>query len=283
MELGIFARTFPDIGAAESLEAVRLAGFTTAQFNFACVGMPSMPDRIDEEILARIRAASLASGVSIAAISGTYNMAHPDAAVRQKGMARLGAMIESAHAMGTRLVTLCTGSRDPHDQWKFHADNTTPEAWRDLLGEMELAVTLAEQHGVDLGVEPELANVVASAGDAVRLIEALKSERIKIVMDPANLFERGSSGERRDIIERAVAMLAGRITMAHAKDRTEDGGFIAAGSGVIDFRHFVATLRSNGFTGPLVTHGLAADEAPAVAAFLRGVLDEQGLGVHDDD
>jgi sugar phosphate isomerase/epimerase len=283
MELGIFAKTFPDIGAAESLEAVRQAGFTTAQFNLACVGLPTMPDRINEDIVARIRAASLASGVSIAAISGTYNMAHPDAAVRQKGMARLRVLIESAHAMRTRMVTLCTGSRDPYDQWNFHADNTTPEAWRDLLGEMELAVTLAEQHDVDLGVEPELANVVASAEDAVRLIETLRSERIKIVVDPANLFERGPSGERRETIERAVAMLAGRITMAHAKDRAEDGRFVAAGTGVIDFRHFVATLKSNGFKGPLVTHGLAADEAPAVAAFLRGVLGEQGLLGQDND
>ena len=62
--------------------------------------------------------------------------------------------------------------------------------------------------------------------------------------------------------------------MAHAKDRAADGGFVAAGRGVIDFVHFVETLRGAGFDGPLVTHGLSAAEAPDVAAFLSDILDE---------
>jgi sugar phosphate isomerase/epimerase len=279
MELGIFAKTFPDLGARSSLAAVRRAGFSTAQFNLACLGLPSMPDTIGEAIAAQIAEASRTSGVSIAAISGTYNMVHPDPTVRTKGMARLTTMIESAHAMGTRLVTLCTGSRDPDDQWHHHPENSSAGAWHDLLHEMEQAIALAEQHDVDLGIEPELANVVASAADALHLIDTLKSRRIKIVLDPANLYESGPARERRDTIERAVDALADRIVMAHAKDRTEDGGFTAAGSGVIDFSHFVATLCRNGFDGPLVTHGLAASEAAAVAAFLRGVLAEQGVAI----
>ena len=47
-------------------------------------------------------------------------------------------------------------------------------------------------------------------------------------------------------------MLGDRIVMAHAKDRRADGSFAAAGSGVIDFRHFVRSLRDAGFDGPLV-------------------------------
>jgi sugar phosphate isomerase/epimerase len=279
MELGIFAKTFPDLGAQASLTAVRQAGFSTAQFNLACLGLPSMSEVIGDDLAASIAVASRMSGVGIAAISGTYNMAHPDLAVRTRGTIRLTAMIESAHAMGTRLVTLCTGSRDADDQWRHHPENSSAAAWHDLLHEMERAIIVAEQHDVDLGIEPELANVVASAADALHLIDTLQSSRIKIVLDPANLYERGPARERRDTIERAVDALGDRIVMAHAKDRTEDGGFTAAGSGVIDFPHFIAALRRNGFDGPLVTHGLAADEAPAVAVFLRGVLAQQGVTI----
>jgi sugar phosphate isomerase/epimerase len=279
MELGIFAKTFADIGAGPSLAAVRQAGFSTAQFNLACLGLPSMPDVIGDDVTAGIAAASRTSGVGIAAISGTYNMAHPDLAVRTRGTVRLTAMIKSAHAMGTRLVTLCTGSRDPDDQWRYHPENSSAAAWNDLLREMERAIVVAEQHDVDLGIEPELANVVASAADALHLIDTLKSSRIKIVLDPANLYERGPAQERRDTIERAIDALGGRLVMAHAKDRTADGGFTAAGSGVIDFPHFVAALRRNGFDGPFVTHGLAASEAATVAVFLRGVLVRQGVAI----
>ena len=37
------------------------------------------------------------------------------------------------------------------------------DAWRELLVEMARAVKVAEASGVDLGIEPELANVVSSA------------------------------------------------------------------------------------------------------------------------
>jgi sugar phosphate isomerase/epimerase len=59
--------------------------------------------------------------------------------------------------------------------------------------------------------------------------------------------------------------------MAHAKDRTADGGFAAAGKGVIDFRHFIGCLKQAGFDGPLIAHGLDASEAPGVAQFLKGL------------
>lgn len=77
---------------------------------------------------------------------------------------------------------------------------------------------------------------------------------------------------RRDVIARAVDLLADRIAMAHAKDRHADGSFATAGQGVVDFADFLARLRAAGFDGDLVTHGLAAAEAPGVAAFLRGLL-----------
>src|SRR5690606_8726223 len=101
----------------------------------------------------------------------------------------LGVMLEAARALDVPLVTLCTGSRDSVDQWAHHPDNATPEAWADLIAEMEKAVALAETVGVDLGIEPEQANVVTSAEDGRRLVAALGSERIRFVLDPANLFE----------------------------------------------------------------------------------------------
>ena len=272
MQLGIFAKTFPVTGALPVLNMVAQAGYDVAQFNMACLGMPSMPKSIAPTITDEIAKASSASGVTIAAISGTYNMIHPEPSMRADGLARLAAIIRAAPLMGTRLVTLCTGTRDPLDQWKHHPENSSREAWHDLLEEMGKAVVLAEENGVELGIEPELANVVSSAETARRLINELKSPRICIVLDPANLFEIALPSDSQSIIARAVDLLCDRVIMAHAKDRRADGAFVAAGSGVIDFPHFVRCLRGAGFDGPLVTHGLSEQEAPSVAAFLRGVI-----------
>jgi len=268
MRIGIFAKTFPGTDPASVLAAARAAGFASVQYNMACSGLPPMPDAITPAQAVAVAQAATDTGVAIAAVSGTYNMIHPDPGVRAARLRRLSVLIDAAAVMGTGMVTLCTGTRDPHDQWRHHPDNATPEAWADLLSEMAKACALAEARGIRLGIEPELANVVDSAPRARALIDALQSPAPAIVLDPANLFEVAPPEARRDLIARAVDLLADRIVMAHAKDRDPQGGFATVGTGVVDFPHFVASLRAAGFDGDMVTHGLTAAEAPGVAAFL---------------
>ncbi|MXN53687.1 TIM barrel protein [Shinella sp. AETb1-6] len=273
MKLGIFAKTFEGTQPGPVLKAVAGAGFVCAQYNMACSGLASMPDAIDEGQARAIAGAAHKAGIEIAAVSGTYNMIHPDRAVREAGHRRLAVLAERSHAMSTRLITLCTGTRDPYDQWKEHPDNGTPEAWRDLLEAMETAIGIAERYDVDLGIEPELANVINSAHKARRLIDEMQSRRIRIVLDPANLFETATLDEQRTTISAAIDLLADRIVMAHAKDRNPDGSFATAGKGVLDYSHYLGCLKAIGFTGSLITHGLAAKEAEDVSRFLSEKLE----------
>jgi sugar phosphate isomerase/epimerase len=138
-----------------------------------------------------------------------------------------------------------------------------------MRAEMEKAVAIAMRHDIRLGIEPELANIVASASDARRLLDEIGGDRLVIVLDPANLFEVADMATQRRLVAEAVDLLAPDIAMGHAKDRNADGSFATAGKGIIDFAYYLARLRSIGFGGDLVAHGLAADEAPGVAAFLR--------------
>ena len=272
MKLGIFAKTFDGSEPRTVLDTVARAGFAGAQYNMACSGLPAMPDEISEDHARMVAIAATSSGVDIMAVSGTYNMIHPDLAARERGHRRLAVLAERCGAMSTGLITLCTGTRDPLDQWREHPDNNSAEAWRDLLVAMETAIEIADQYDVDLGIEPELANVVNSAQKARRLIDELKSPRVKIVIDPANLFDIETIEEQRTIVSSAIDLLADRIVMAHAKDRTSDGQFTTAGKGVLDYRHYLRALTSAGFDGNLVTHGLPASEAEGVAAFLTSRL-----------
>jgi sugar phosphate isomerase/epimerase len=239
----------------------------------ACSGIGSLPVEISDRAAAAVAAAAKANGVAIAAVSATYNMLHPDPAQRAQGRAAFTAIAAQARAMGTDLVTLCTGSRDAADQWRHHPDNDTDAAWDEMIREFQILLPIAERHDVILGVEPELANAVSSAPKARRLLDTLRSDRVKIVLDPANLFETEAARPSAEIIAEAISLLADSIALAHAKDRKQDGGFATAGSGVIDFGRYVAGLRASGFTGTIVTHGLAAGEAPGVARFLRELIE----------
>ncbi|NEI73806.1 TIM barrel protein [Rhizobium lusitanum] len=278
MKLGIFAKTFEGIEPAAVLKSVADAGFACAQYNMACSGLAPMPDTISTEQAHAISAAATDAEVELVAVSGTYNMIHPDIVVREAGHRRLEELARHCAGMSTGLITLCTGTRDPVDQWRAHPGNDLPDAWRDLLQAMEIATGIAERYGVDLGIEPELANVVNSAEKAHRLIGELKSPRLKIVMDPANLFEIAPLDEQRSTVSAAIDLLADHIVMAHAKDRNPDGSFTTAGKGVLDYPHYLGRLKQIGFDGSLVTHGLRAEEAAGVATFLHGILAEGSAG-----
>lgn len=270
MRRGIFGRTFPGTDPEAVLDRVAGAGFAAVHWNMASAGLPSMPDAVPDGLPRRIAEAAQARGVAIVGLSGTYNMIHPDPAQRARGLARLAHAIRAARGMDAPLVTLCTGTRDPDDQWRTHPENACPEAWVDLLAEMERAVLLAESAGVRLGIEPEAANVVSDPTKARRLLDDLQSSAVAIVLDPANLFEEPPDpAPLRDAVARAVDLLGPDLVMAHAKDRDPRGQVVAAGQGVIDFGHFADCLRRAGFDGDVVTHGLAPEEAPAVADLLK--------------
>lgn len=269
MQTGIFAKTFSGAGVRDVMRKVHAAGYETAQFNMACAGLAPMPDAIDPAAAGVIKQACRAEGIGLAAISATYNMIHPDMAVRRAGMRRLTVMMGAAKACGARLLTLCTGSRDASDQWRHHPDNQSGEAWADLIAEMEIAAELAESHDVFLGVEPELANAVNSTEAAVRLLGQVGSSRIRIIFDAANLFEKAGLEEQRRLISDGIDALGERIAMAHIKDKTRDGRIVAAGDGTVDFPHLVGRLRSVGFDGPLVTHGLGQKDAARVSLYLK--------------
>lgn len=269
MRIGIFAKTFAGSDPATVLRASAAAGYETVQYNMACSGLPSLPNEITGAQAAAVAQAAQDAGVSVSAVSATYNMIHPDAAVRDRGHASLDVIAGACSAMGTDLITLCTGTRDPDDQWCGHPDNDTPAAWADLCDAMARAVEIAERHDVRLGIEPELANVVNSASAARSLIDEMQSDRLCIVLDPANLFEIAPLEDQRRIVGDAIDLLSDRIAMAHAKDRAPDGTFVGAGQGVLDYEWYFRALDGIGFAGAMVTHGLDAGAASATATFLR--------------
>jgi sugar phosphate isomerase/epimerase len=276
VRLGIFAKTFRRSSLEGVLDAVAEHGFQEMQFNMSVAGLPSMPDEVKTALAVRIREASAQRGVRMAAISGTFNMIHPDPGVRRTGLRRLAALCAACGAIGTSTVTLCTGTRDPENMWRRHPDNSTPEAWRDLLACMEPALEAAEAHGVTLAFEPEINNVVDSAEKARRLLDEIRSERLKVVMDAANLFDAADPcralSRSEAVLGEAFGLLGGDVVIAHAKDVKTSSEIVAAGQGDLDYELYIEGLREVGFDGPLILHGLDEPEVEASVSYLRGKL-----------
>lgn len=271
MDIGIFSKTFarPTLGAV--LDAVAAHGVHAVQFNLSCAGVEEIPDVIAPTLVATIRQEMAARGITMSAISGTFNMIHPDMAERQAGLRRLRTLAAACESLGTSVITLCTGTRNTESMWRSHPDNGSEDAWRDLVVSMHETAAIAEEYGVTMAFEPEVSNVIDSAQRARRLLDEIGSPYLKVVMDGANVFHKGELPHMTAILTEAFDLLGNDIALAHAKDLTEDGhaGNAAAGTGLLDYDLYVRLLHESGYTGALVLHGLSEAQTPGCIEFLR--------------
>ena len=131
-----------------------------------------------------------------------------------------------------------------------------------------------------------LERLTAPLCDAVRADEEASSEGTAVpgrddshsllaALDAANLFPAGTLPRQREILAEAFALLGKHIIMAHAKDLSHDGeaGHEAAGTGLLDYDHYLSLLHSVRFNGPLILHSLAEPQVEQAVRFLRARLE----------
>ncbi|HEY3441608.1 MAG TPA: sugar phosphate isomerase/epimerase family protein [Paludibaculum sp.] len=274
-QLGILlATTYTKGTLEERLDSARAAGLACVQISMSCAGLTDMPDQIPAALPATIRREAAARGLAIASLTGTFNMCHPDPEHRRTGLRRLRILAEACPGMGVSAIHLCTGTRDPNSMWRFHPDNSSPESWRDMAACVREAAGIARQAKVVLAFEPEMSNVVDSARKARRLMDEIASPHLKVTLDPANLFHKGELPRMSEILDEAFTLIGKDIVLCHAKDLDHDGeaGHKPAGHGVLDYDRYLRLLRKYNFQGPLLLHGLTAEQVPGCLAFLRTKL-----------
>lgn len=272
MQVGIMSGLFrrPTLGAA--LDAVLAHDIRQVQFNMSSTGLSGPLAEKIRLATPQVRAEMDKRGIAIAALAGQANMVHPHPATRQQGIDRVELLISACQGMGTSVLATCTGSRDPDNMWRNHPDNSSDETWRILCASLEQLLPHAEAHGVTLAFEPEVCQVASSAAKSRRLIDTLASPNLKVVMDAANIFGPGDLARMREVLDTAFELLAEHIAIAHAKDLDADGdsGHLAAGTGKLDYQHYVSLLCGLNFDVPVILHGLSEAQVGGCVAMLRG-------------
>jgi sugar phosphate isomerase/epimerase len=260
MKIGTFSPEIPAGGAAELFRKAKGYGFSEMQFDYLSVDKEEMPESISEELNKEIAAEAAKNGIKIVAVNGTFNMSHPDAAVRQDGVKRFEKIAASCAVLSCNLITLCTGTRTRESMWVPHPDNETTEAWKDMASIMKQVITIADKYNVNLGIETEASNVVNTPQKAKKLFEEFGSPRLKIILDAANLFREGMAKREKvkSVIGEAFDLLGQYIVLAHGKDIKEGDGidFTGAGQGIIDFEYFFTELEKIRYKGGIVIHGI---------------------------
>lgn len=275
MHAAVFAKTYPAPGIDAPFASAARDGYAGVQYNLVCAGLKSLPEVLPAGLPESVAAAASSRGISIDALSGTYNMAHPDADVRRSSRTGFTNVVAAAKAMGAPTVTLCTGSRNAADMWAHHPDNATPAAWADLRDELDFALDLAQAAGIKLAIEPEPGNVISDAQVASRLLREVGSSSLGIILDAANLLPPEKLPEQDRVVREALDLLGESLLIAHGKDVDASGKVVPAGRGAVDLAAFVAGLRTVGFAGALVGHGFEEADAAEVAKLLNALAGGQ--------
>ena len=274
MQIGVFSRTYELSDLEETYRRMRGHGLSHTQFNLSNAGLPTLPAHVTDEDLARIQALSAAYGITLDALTGTFNMIDPDEVAREQGCRQFAEQCRIARELGIPIVSLCTGSKNPESKWKWHDDNLKDASWADLMRSTERVLKCAEDNHIILGVETEASNIINTAQRARKYLDTVGSPYLRIIMDGANLFRPEQVSDMQNVLTEAFALLGKDIVLAHAKDIALDQSiaFTAAGQGCLDYGTYLRLLKQTKYDGPLIMHSLSEQQIPDSKRFLEAML-----------
>lgn len=282
MKIGLCTTDLVPLPADALFERLANYGTTVTQMSFASIieagyepdGSLEIPPAVASSLLRDISRVSSRHGVKIAAINGTFNMAHRDNAVRTEGLRRFALLVQAADALNCRMITLCSGTRNTQSLWAPHPDNDLQEAWDDMFDCVVRCADIAQKYGIMLAVETEAANIIDTPEKARRLMDDAGCETVKMIMDGANLFHPGQAKREnvQAVLTHAFSVFGRDVVIAHGKDIRESEGidFCGTGEGILDFPLFARLLKDNGYQGDMFLHGIYEEQKiPAAIAFMR--------------
>lgn len=260
--------THPAYTAETVFTKISEMGYTCTQFAFSSIaetdfiptGQIEIPPSIPSAALTAAEKASAKYSVPICVINGTFNMAHPDEEIRTEGLRRLSLLMDAANALGCTMISLCSGSGNRDHLWRPSPENTEKSAWDRMFPTMLRAVEEAEKKNITLAIESEASNVICTPKTARRVMDEIGSDKLKMILDCANLFLPGTAYPEnvQDVIGHAFEMFGEDIVIAHGKDIREGSGieFCGTGLGIVDFGFTAMMLEKYGYTGDMFLHGI---------------------------
>lgn len=272
MELGIFSKGYKEYALTEAFTRIKQAGLSSVQFNFANVGLASLPEVVPEVTLQQIKTTAEKTGISLAVVSGTFNTLELDEAKHQKNLKNFEQVVEAAGKLDIPFVSISTGSFNQADFWSPHPDNHTEAAWSRLYRSIDKMLAVAAKHKVVIVVEPEQANVVSTVEDTLRLMAHYQySPYLKVLFDAANIVTIEDADQLEEKILKSLEELKEHIAVAHCKDALvtkKKIEFKAVGKGNLPLNNYLKKL-SEFYHGPVIMHGLEEEDVVFALNYLK--------------
>lgn len=237
MDIGVTTRSFPELTNVETADLLAQNGLSSTELCFSQTDssfwtyngrsdLSEMTDDRSREIVATYRSRN----IDVVALGVFTNLLEPDDTERAANLAYYERMMQIAAL--NDIPYLPTESGFIAGQRGISAD-AYEERFSVLVDSLKLLSERAAQYDVCVALEACVLDVVPSAKRAADLITQVDSDRIKILLDPANLIANSSE-------EDMFRYLAPHVAYFHGKDRKlNDAMGRIVGDGDIDWPLFL--------------------------------------------
>lgn len=146
----------------------------------------------------------------------------------------------------------------------YTPDNFTEEAFQRAVKSVSQMVESAEMYGATVAIEAGINHPIHTAPLAKRLIDEVKSDNLKMILDGANLMRPENHPFQEKVIAEALDLLDGHIVAMHLKDYViEDGKvkIVPVGQGNMRYDHLLSYVK---YSKPLMYVSLEATREPDI-------------------
>lgn len=234
--------------------------------------MMDAPALLTDALADEVRAALTAHHQSCAVLGCYLNLATPDEEEYARTLACYQAHLRFAAKIGALVVGTETGA--PNTAYK-----TTPECWTEealelFISRLRPVVQTAEETGTMIAIEPVCRHIVSTPERAQRVLDAIDSSALQIILDTVNLLTPENCRQADDIVADALRRFGDRVMVLHMKDYKNVAGradvqSMACGLGDMDYTRLLRFAKSRPGL-PMTLEDTKPDNAEAARLFLEG-------------
>lgn len=218
----------------------------------------------------------LKNDLDIAVLGCYLNLANPDKDKLQNIQKRYMAHIRFASLLGCGVVGTETGA--PNESYSFEPACHEEKALYTFIYNLLPVVRYAEKMGVILAIEPVFKHIVWNPRRAKKVLDAVNSPNLQIILDPVNLLDISNYKEQEEIVQEAIDILGNHVAVVHIKDFIVEGNelkSVAAGTGSMNYHSLIRFIKKEKPFIHVTLENTTPDNAVAARKYIQELWDKE--------
>lgn len=257
MKLGVRAHDFGRMTEFELSKTIKDAGFETVQLALTkAISFIENFESITVEHVSKIREEFYKNNLEISVLGCYIEPSILDKDKRLYNVEIFKKGIDNAKNLGVNII----GTETTH--FDVNNESKREEVYQILKDSVLRMVEKAEKENIIIGIEPVAEHTLNTPELTRRLLDDVKSDKLKVIFDPVNLLLPSTVDNQEKIFNDTFELLGKDIVVVHMKDITiknEQKEWENIGKGLVNYDFIFKWLKINKPNISLLREGIKMD------------------------